>query len=99
MKIDFEVDGKTLIVKLDGELDYDAANDLKESLSGRLKNIWELVYDFEKLDYTSSAGIRILLENELLFKERGGLRFRNVNETIMKVFTMVGLDKVFIFED
>lgn len=94
VNISHEKNGKVLKVNLEGKMDYDAARELKEYLSDKYKDVWEMVFDLEGLEYTSSAGMRVILENELLMKKRGGLKLINVNEEIIKVFKIAGFDKV-----
>ena len=60
--------------------------ELKEALTG----ITELVFDFEKLEYISSAGLRILLANQKIMNKQGSMVIKNVNEVIAEVFEVTG---------
>lgn len=59
----------------------------------------ELIFNFEKLDYVSSAGLRMMLmyqkkSNELQRK----MKLINVNENVMEVFEMTGFDDILRIE-
>jgi anti-sigma B factor antagonist len=84
-------DGDTLTVKLDGRLDTNTAPDFQTEMEPLLNGISKLVLDFEKLDYISSAGLRVLLtfEQEMEEQEKT-LEVTHVNDIIHDVFDVTG---------
>ena len=84
-------DGDTLTVKLDGRLDTNTAPDFHTEMEPLLNDISKLVLDFEKLDYISSAGLRVLLtfEQEMEEQEKT-LEVTHVNDIIHDVFDVTG---------
>ena len=87
----FEKKDSVLAVKPVGRLDTAASPALEKELQQYLDGVQEIIMDFAKVEYISSAGLRILLVVEQLMNERGGdLRLIHVNETIMEVFKLVG---------
>lgn len=84
-------DGDTLTVKLDGRLDTNTAPDFQIEMEPLLNDISKLVLDFEKLDYISSAGLRVLLtfEQEMEEQEKT-LEVTHVNDIIHDVFDVTG---------
>ena len=84
-------DGDTLTVKLDGRLDTNTAPDFQTEMEPLLNDISKLVLDFEKLDYISSAGLRVLLtfEQEMEEQEKT-LELTHVNDIIHDVFDVTG---------
>ena len=84
-------DGDTLTVKLDGRLDTNTAPDFQTEMEPLLNDISKLVLDFEKLDYISSAGLRVLLtfEQEMEEQEKT-LEVTHVNDIIHDVFDVTG---------
>ena len=84
-------DGDTLTVKLDGRLDTNTAPDFQTEMEPLLNDISKLVMDFEKLDYISSAGLRVLLtfEQEMEEQEKT-LELTHVNDIIHDVFDVTG---------
>ena len=84
-------DGDTLTVKLDGRMDTNTAPDFQTEMEPLLNDISKLVLDFEKLDYISSAGLRVLLtfEQEMEEQEKT-LELTHVNDIIHDVFDVTG---------
>ena len=84
-------DGDTLTVKLDGRLDTNTAPDFQTEMEPLLNDISKLVLDFDKLDYISSAGLRVLLtfEQEMEEQEKT-LELTHVNDIIHDVFDVTG---------
>lgn len=50
----------------------------------------ELEFDFEKLEYVSSAGLRVLLNAHKQISKAGTMSICHVNEIIMEVFEVTG---------
>lgn len=94
MEINKNMSGSELTVKLEGRLDTTTAPELEQSLKDDLEKIDSLVIDFEKLEYISSAGLRVLLSTKKAMTGRGNMVVRNVNETILEVFEMTGFNDI-----
>lgn len=91
MNIYKNMDGTTLKIKLEGRLDTTTAPQLEEELKEDMKNADNLEFDFEKLDYISSAGLRILLAAQKVMNgKQGNMELKNVNEVVMEVFEITG---------
>ena len=57
------INGKEAVIKVDGWLDTQSAPELRAEIDRLSDNIKSILFDFTKLDYISSAGIRSLLPN------------------------------------
>lgn len=90
MEIIKNLDGSKLTVALVGRLDTITAPDLDKELKGGLDGVTELAFDFSKLEYISSAGLRVLLSAQKIMNKVGKMTISNVNESIMEVFEMTG---------
>lgn len=80
----------TARVSLEGRLDTLSAPELERELKELLPGMTELTLDFEKLDYISSAGLRVLLSAQKQMNKQGEMKLINVNETIMEIFDVTG---------
>ena len=88
MKIDFTKTDKNLEVVLNGRLDTITAPELDGFLTSNLNGVNEIVINCEKLEYVSSAGLRVFLATHK--KMKGALKLTNVQEAVMEVFEITG---------
>ena len=94
-----KLEGNTLTVKLDGRLDTNTAPEFQSEVEPMLNDVSRLVLDFEKLDYLSSAGLRVLLtfEQEMEEQEKT-MEVTNVNDIIHDVFDVTGFSDILTVE-
>ena len=89
---------RSLNIALEGRLDTTTAPqleaELKQSIGGRA----ELNLDFAKLEYISSAGVRVLLAAQKLMNRQGKMVIRNVNDVISEVFEVTGFSDILTIE-
>lgn len=98
MDIIKQQDGDKLNVSLVGRLDTTTAPELEEELNASLTNVKELIFDFEKLEYISSAGLRVLLAAQKTMNNQGSMKIRNVVAEIMEVFEITGFTDILTIE-
>ena len=91
-------DGETLCVALEGRLDTVSSPELEECLREDLPGMTLLVLDFEKLDYISSAGLRVLLQAHKRMNGQGRMALRNVGESILEIFEVTGFTEILTIE-
>ena len=80
----------TLIYYLTGRLDTTTSPELEDELVNLSDDVKKLVFDFEKLEYISSAGLRILLSAQKKMSQQGEMKVINVDKTIMEIFEVTG---------
>ena len=90
MNIIKKTEGTTLAIALEGRLDTTTAPQLETELKGALDGVTTLDLDFEKLEYLSSAGLRVLLAAQKVMNRQGTMVIRHVNDTIHEVFEVTG---------
>ncbi len=90
-------DGSKMILMPEGRLDTETAPLLEEEVNA-LEGITELVFDFKKLGYISSAGLRVLLAAQKNMGGKGSMKIINVNELIMEVFEVTGFQDILTIE-
>ena len=54
--------------------------------------------DFSKLEYISSAGLRVLLSAHKAMSSKGGMKVTNVNEIVREVFEVTGFADILTIE-
>lgn len=97
MTITKNVQEKTTVLVLEGRLDTTTAPQLDAAI--KLVDTTELVLDFEKLEYISSAGLRVLLAAQKTFSAKNG-RFvvRSANADVREVFEITGFSDILTLE-
>ena len=98
MNIQKTVSGTTLTVALEGRLDTTTAPKLEEELRSSVDGITRLVFDLAKLEYISSAGLRVLLAMQKLMNRQGAMLLRNVTEAVMEVLEVTGFSDILRIE-
>ena len=94
MTITKELNGKDLTVALEGRLDTITAPELETELKASLDGVSKLTLDFSKLEYISSAGLRVLLSTQKRMNAQGSMTVTNVNATIMEIFEVTGFNDI-----
>lgn len=88
----------TLILKLEGRLETTTAPELEAVVKKDLDGVTELILDMEKLEYLSSAGLRVILAAQKQMNRQGTMAVRHVNDTIMEVFEITGFVDILTIE-
>ncbi len=91
-------ENNALTFAIEGRLDTNTAPQLEAELAGALEGVTELVFDFEKLEYISSAGLRVILSVQKEMKNKGTFVIRNVCDGIMDVFEITGFSDILTIE-
>ena len=86
--------GNILDIAIEGRLDTTTAPELEEALRSSLDGVTELNFDLEKLDYISSAGLRVLLSAQKTMNRQGTMTVRNAGPTIMEIFEVTGFTDI-----
>ena len=98
MKIIKELNNKELTIKLVGELNTNTAPELESVIKDNLKDIESLIFDFQELEYLSSAGLRILLVAQKVMNKEGKMTLRHVNQAVMEVLDITGFVNILDIE-
>ena len=94
MKIGKNVDGANMSFVLEGRLDTMTAPLLEAEVQGKLEGITDLVFDFAKLTYISSAGLRVLLSAQKIMNKQGKMIIKNVCDDIKEIFEVTGFSDI-----
>ena len=98
MNIQQEKNGNQLTVALEGRLDTMTAPELEAALKEALNGVEELTFDLAKLEYISSAGLRVLLAAQKTMNRQGSMTVKNANEIIMEIFDVTGFADILTIE-
>ena len=98
MRITKNQEGTQLYIALEGRLDTTTAPELEKELKDSLDAADALTLDFGKLDYISSAGLRVLLSAHKVMTRKNGMKVVNVNEIVKEVFDVTGFADILTIE-
>ena len=98
MEIIKNQNGGSLTIALEGRLDTTTAPELEKEIKLSLVGVTELVMDFAKLDYISSAGLRVLLAAHKTMMKQGSMKVVHANEMVMAVFEVTGFEDILTIE-
>ena len=91
MTINKDLKGTELIISLEGRLDTITAPELEKELNASLNGVQALTFDFDKLEYISSAGLRVILR---LKKAHQDFKIVNVTSEVYEIFDMTGFTEM-----
>ena len=98
MTIEQTKNGSALNLALEGRLDTMTAPQLEAALQEALPGVEELTFDLEKLDYISSAGLRVLLSAQKTMNKQGTMKVIHANDMIMEIFEVTGFADILNIE-
>lgn len=98
MNIEQKRNGNALTIAPEGHLDTATAPELRAVLETALDGVKELTFDFEKLEYISSSGLRLLLFAQKAMNDRGTMKVIHANKIILEIFEVTGFADVLTIE-
>jgi len=89
------------VICICGRLDAYASSEVEKKLNGLIDAAQvRLVVSFDKLEYISSSGLRVLLATlKRVRKQQGDIRLACVKPSIKEVFDMAGFTQLFTILD
>jgi len=96
LQIDSEDKPPVKILRLEGRLDATSAPNLEQVLNEHTsKEGTKILLDFSRIEYLSSAGMRLLLSASKKAKASGGVvAFCSLNEDVMEIIKMAGFERI-----
>lgn len=83
---------------LSGRIDTITAPELEQEIKASVNGVTELALDMKKLDYISSAGLRVLLAAHRIMDKQGKMTILNANESVMEIFEVTGFSDILTIE-
>ena len=90
MTIERKTENDVVTLTLTGRLDTATAPELETEVDACAGIVKDLVLDLKDLEYTSSAGLRVILKAQKMMNKQGSMKLVNVNEDVMEVFDITG---------
>ena len=98
MTIEIQKNPAETILRVVGRLDTVTAPALDKTIQEAIGETGTLILDMERLEYISSAGLRVLLGAQKKMQKIGTMKLVNVCEAVMEVFEMTGFADILVIE-
>ncbi len=98
MTINKNQNQNALTIALEGRLDTMTPPELEKTFKESLDRADTLTMDLSKLDYVSSAGLRVLLSAHKKMSQKGGMKVTHLNEIVQEVFNVTGFSDILTIE-
>lgn len=98
LNITKNTNGQELTIALEGRLDTNTAPQLEAEIKDQLDGVVSLIMDIEKLEYISSAGLRVLLSAQKIMNKQGRMVVRNTSEEVNEIFDVTGFSDILTIE-
>ncbi|MBO5488644.1 MAG: STAS domain-containing protein [Eubacterium sp.] len=98
MTITNERNNEQLTIAIEGRLDTTTAPQLEQFLGENTDGIKDVILDMEKLEYISSAGLRVILGAHKKMSKIGSMKLIHVCDDVMEVFEMTGFADILDIE-
>lgn len=98
MTIEIKRNADVTTIELVGRLDTTTAPALDKTINEDIADAKKLVLDIKRLEYISSAGLRVLLGAQKKMQKVGSMKLINVCEAVMEVFEMTGFVDILSIE-
>lgn len=98
LNITKNANGNALKIILEGRLDTTTAPQLEAQLQDALGSVTDLKLDLEKLEYISSAGLRVLLASQKIMNKQGTMVISNASAEVKEIFDVTGFSDILTIE-
>jgi anti-sigma B factor antagonist len=100
MKVDANLDGKVLMVTLEGEVDMSSSGDVWNAIAphieGKKPKAKACVVDLSKVSYMDSSGIATLVRTWQTVQKSGGkMRLAALSASVKDVFELAHVNEIF----
>lgn len=85
-----------VVLRLEGRVDATSSPLLERKIASVIElGVKKILMDFSKVDYLSSAGLRLMLSGTKKLKtQEGRLVFSGINDEVMEIIKMAGFEKI-----
>ena len=98
LNITKNANGNALKIILEGRLDTTTAPQLEAQLQDALGSVTDLKFDLEKLEYISSAGLRVLLASQKIMNKQGTMVISKASAEVKEIFDVTGFSDILTIE-
>ncbi|MBQ4463530.1 MAG: STAS domain-containing protein [Eubacterium sp.] len=95
LEIRSEENGSEVVIYIEGRMDTNSSPKVMEEVEKYVNTAQKIILDIEKVDYVSSAGLRVfVMADQQIIANGGELNVRNVANPIAEIFEMTGFNNM-----
>lgn len=98
LKVSMTNNGTEYTFTVEGRLDTLTSPELEGQINAVMGGASKIILDLAKLEYISSAGLRVLLGTAQGMDGKGGMVLRKVTPDVREIFDLTGFIQVFNIE-
>jgi len=90
-------DKKTILIKVNSELDHHSATEIRKAVDGKIKNTnaKNVIFDFSRVDFMDSSGIGVIMGRYKMTKILGGkVVIFGARKNVLRIIELSGIDKI-----
>ena len=99
MTIEIKKNPTATVIEIAGRLDTITAPALDKTINEDIGDTQNLIIDVKRMEYISSAGLRVLLSAQKKMQKIGTMKLINICESVMDIFEMTGFADIFTIEN
>ncbi|MBQ9868354.1 MAG: STAS domain-containing protein [Ruminococcus sp.] len=93
MNITSTVENNTCTLSIEGRIDTLTAPQLEQVFNENADKCDTMIFDLEKTEYITSAGLRVILVAHREMEKKQGLVLKNLNRNVANIIKIIGFDK------
>lgn len=94
MNVNKQKNGESIVFEVEGRVDTTTAPELEAEVKESIDGITDFTFDFSKVEYISSAGLRVLLATQKIMNKQGSMKVCNVSDEINEIFEVTGFSDI-----
>ncbi len=98
MTINTTVNEKICTLSPEGRIDTLTAPQLEQAFADNYESCDQMIFDLSKVDYISSAGLRVIVVAHREMEKKNGLILRNLSKNVENIINLTGFNKALHIE-
>ena len=98
MTINTTVNEKICTLSPEGRIDTLTAPQLEQAFAHNYESCDQMIFDLSKVDYISSAGLRVIVVAHREMEKKNGLILRNLSKNVENIINLTGFNKALHIE-
>ena len=98
MMIDVMKEDNTCVLHPQGWIDSANSAELEGAVMSNAAECEKIILDLADVDYSSSAGLRVLLSAQKIMNKQGSMKIHGANEDLMEIFDVTGFIDILTIE-